>query len=1023
MKVHIVPFFRGEDKGEGGIRRVVEAQTRYLPQLGIEVVERDEADLVASHASHDPRVPPGTPWVVHCHGLYWSEYNWQGWCYRTNTQVARAMHMADAVTAPSEWVAQVIRRGTWLRPYVIGHGIDPEEWRPSDTVGDYVLWNKTRVDPVCDPEPLNVLAQTMRGQSFVSTFGNEAPNVLLTGTQPYPIAKRAVEQAAVYLCTTRETFGIGTIEAMACGVPVVGWAWEGQREIVTHGVNGWLVTPGDVRGLREGVEWALEHRDEAGQAAREAVLERWTWEKIMPLYEQVYYDAAERMGMYQENPRVSVVIPCHNLGRYLKDTVESLISQEDQDWEAVIVNDASTDDSASVAASLAVEYRDRSIRLINLPRNQYLAGALNAGVAASCGRYVVPLDADNMLAPGALRTLADALDASREVDIAYGGVRFVQEDGETPDRSVGIGGVSGWPPSQFNLQWQLLQRNQIPSTSMYRRAVWERTCGYRRRWRTSEDADFWTRATSLGFVPAKITDRPHLVYRQRQDSMSRTNRIPNYASWYPWAQRPDLLPWATPMKAPDAVNKGMGWNVPTHEPPRVAVVIAVGPGHEEMVIDAIDSVQAQTYQRWECIVVNDTGKDLERIPSWALIVGTEGRTGPAHARNVGIATSGARYFVPLDADDILQPNALETMLAAAEGCPDTVIYSQWWEDFGDEGTKLYDPSEYAANDLLRKGCIFAVTALYERKMWEEIGGFDEVLSHWEDWDFQIRLAVAGYCAAKIERPLFTYRKRTGQRREHNYANIDQGKQAILDRWADLWAGRRRFMPCRGCGGRAPAPRVSAATLQQGSRLMTTQGMVQIEYLDTKPGAITFRGAVTGQRQHFSPTEPVKFVSEQDVDGYLSKVKSDRSPLFRLYVEAAPSAVDMAQQDAPPLVAAGPPQGYTQDQPQGDVHSTMEAMADEPLVGSIDSYEILSYPIEQAGKLETPEEIEVIARSQEMYQEDAPSTINNYSVRQLEQVVEKLDEEEIALYLSQERAGQGRKSIIEMLERELGKRRA
>src|SRR4030066_311616 len=84
---------------------------------------------------------------------------------------------------------------------------------------------------------------------FITTFGTPAPNVEITGTLSYEEGKQLIRKAGLYLCTARETFGIGTLEAMACGVPILGWNWGGQAEFIKHKETGWLCPPGDIEGL------------------------------------------------------------------------------------------------------------------------------------------------------------------------------------------------------------------------------------------------------------------------------------------------------------------------------------------------------------------------------------------------------------------------------------------------------------------------------------------------------------------------------------------------------------------------------------------------------------------------------------------------------------------------------------------------------------------------------------------------------------------------------------------------------
>ncbi len=148
MKLYLIPQYSRPDAAEGGIRRVVEAQCKYLPEHGIDIVQSiSHADIVATHGSEGIDIPVSIPWVVHCHGLYWAEYQWSGGIQRVNQQVVEAMKRCDHVTVPSQWVAYALQRGMWLKPTVLNHGINIDEWDPGNNLG-YVLWNKARTDHV-----------------------------------------------------------------------------------------------------------------------------------------------------------------------------------------------------------------------------------------------------------------------------------------------------------------------------------------------------------------------------------------------------------------------------------------------------------------------------------------------------------------------------------------------------------------------------------------------------------------------------------------------------------------------------------------------------------------------------------------------------------------------------------------------------------------------------------------------------------------------------------------------------------
>lgn len=852
MKVFITPTFSGADTGEGGIRRVVEAQRKWLPTVGVEVVDDiSVCDVVAAHAVEWPRTDK--PVVSHNHGLYWAEYEWENWALHANRAVIESIHKADAVTAVSQWTANAIARNTWIRPTVLYHGIDPAEWKIGTPKDNYVLWNKTRVDPICDPSPMQELARLAPDVRFLSTFGEVTENVSITGRLPYEKAKTLVRSALVYLCTSRETFGIGTLEAMAAGVPVLGFDWGGQREIITQGVDGWLVAPGDFIGLERGLRYIIEHRTKMGVAARKTVLDRFTWDKVIGGYRDVYeVVAAERAS---QTCKVTVVVPCYNLGQFLESAVRSVAEQEvAADVEVVIVDDASTDDSGAVADSLAGRFS--GVRVIHNKHNQYLAGALNIGIAAANSPYVIPLDADNMLGRGALAALTAGLDTGK-ADIAYGAMSVIESsDGDREWQSE-------WP-QQFDFNGQMAHKNQITSTAMYRKKLWARVGGYRRRCRTAEDADFWCRMTSYGAVAAKVTDLVVLRYRNREDSMSHVNADWPWNKWYPWWRDVKTAPPISPFKGA----------IRTYEPPRISVVIPVGPGHGRFAIDAVDSLVAQSFTAWEAIVVNDSGEPIPWIHPFVTVLDTGGKRGPAAARNLGESVARGSLILPLDADDFLQPNALQELYEQQRQLGG-YVYSDWViQETGEEKQS----NEYDCKELLLR-LPHAVTALYPKSAWDIVGGFDATLDAWEDWDFVIALAASGVCGSRCPKPLIQYRMSSGNRREELYARKDELVVNIRTKWEKYFAGGMELMACGGCAGRAANVMPgydngsgAAVVPTMASNANTNGELVLLEYVGAQTAPITYRGAKTGTPYRFcdDPYHKIKYVHRNDADALLQR---------------------------------------------------------------------------------------------------------------------------------------------------------
>ncbi len=858
LRVYIRPNFDGPDKGEGGIRRWVEAQHRYLPNYGVVPVNSEsEADVVVCHAGDI--VDTHKPLVTHCHGLYaTADQKWDRWAWMLNNNVIELLRRADIATVPSEWVRMQVARGMSIDAQVLYAGIDPDLWEPG-TNGNYILWNKTRVDPVCDPAAVNRLAIMNPKRRFLSTYGDNLPNVQRTGKLPFDDARGLVRNASIYLSTSRETFGIGTVEAMACGVPVLGWAFGGNLDIVRHGITGYLAKPGDYQDLQTGLEWLLEHRDSVGQAARADVIERFTWRRAVARCAELYQEAA---GLSTPRPKVSVIVTCYKLEEYLPECLASLQQQTMADWECIVVDDHSP---GNCQKAMGPFFADERFLYLRTPRNLYLSGARNFGIRYSHGHYIIPLDADDMLNPRALEVLSGFLDQQPGYAIAYGAFELLEPDGRR--------WISGWP-QQFTWEGQMVHRNQLMYGSMYRRWVWERSGGYRERCHTAEDADFWCRVTSFGARAYKVSSYPTLLYRNRQDSMSHVESDWDWTLYYPWARDRKVVPFGSVGEPPEKTS----WPVHTYAEPKVSVVIPCGPGHESLVRDALDSVQAQTFADWECIVVNDTGKTLE-LPGypWVRIVETEGQQGPAIARNIGIEASRAPLFALLDADDWLMPTFLERCMEVQrkEG---GYIYTDWFQIGKDGAHEVKRCQDYDMGDLLTKGFYHTITGLYPREAWQAVGGFDPDSGGWEDWDFVFALATREYCGTRVPEPLFCYRYWSGQRREDGYAQSGDNAKLLRAKWKDyVQDGGQKLMGCSSCGrgGGGRASTAGAARSQSVQSVNQTaaqeSGAVLLEYVGKSAGTRTYKGARSGQMYRFGPDSGHnrKYVYSVDVPGLLA----------------------------------------------------------------------------------------------------------------------------------------------------------
>lgn len=915
LKVYMEPRYNKPDCAEGGIRRVVEAQVKHLPEYGVRIVDDlDQADLTAGHGVLLPK-RVDLPFVSHCHGLYWREYEWGSWAQQVNRAVVEAMVQAQAVTAPSKWVAGAIMRGMYVKPQVIYHGVDVSEWQPEDENLNYALWNKARADSVSDPRDMQRLAEAAPDLQFLSTVGDHAPNVDICGVVPLPQMRQIIQRAGVYLCTARETFGIGTLEALACGVPVAGWRYGGQEEIIVEGETGYLAPFGDYEALAECVRLCLRERPRLSANCRQDVIERWQWSDKIKQYADLYKAVYAEWTM--PLPKVSVIVPCYNLGKFLPAALDSVKEQTLQDWECVIVDDCSTDNSLEIAAQYTTDPR---FHLVRPEKNGGLCKSLNLGAQKSIGKYLLNFDADNLLPPDTLQTLAQALDERPDLDIVYGALDTIHgDDMEGRQRNP-------WP-GQFDWRQQMAHINQIHSGAMMRREVRELSGGYRARMWRAEDAEFWSRVTSFGFRAARVTDKTTLIYRFRPDSKGQVeyrenpDMDGNWVGWLPWALAGDAKTGAQRIADGAGINENltpfgaqidMGAKkflpVSHQQEPLVSVIIPLGPHHVDLVIDALDSLVAQNFQKWEAIVVNNTGKPLAEIPGapWARIIDSQ-RAEVGAARNAGIKAARGELVYFLDADDFLMPgDSLSAMLRLYAEGKHGYIYS----DYVEVGTKRGDEKivhlpEYRQEEWRGQ---HAVNMLIAKADAERVGMFDETISGWEDWDFFCRLAIKGICGKRLEVPAFAYRKHTGTRRDDSLTRTNELLAYLKARFGAYYDGDRKMGKC--CGGNANAvlkarqiveandkangpsfwmhPKPTNTTTPRGplpEKKAPTTGItasvVRMEYTGAAAGAITFFGKNGRQyRGGNNPKNRYANVHHEDVETLL---KSNR---WRLVVRKA-----------------------------------------------------------------------------------------------------------------------------------------
>lgn len=213
------------------------------------------------------------------------------------------------------------------------------------------------------------------------------------------------------------------------------------------------------------------------------------------------------------NPAVSIIIPAYNLAPYLAETLTSLFAQTYHDFEAIVINDGSTDNTDEVLAP----FLDRIV-YIKQP-NRGVMAARNAGLQRARGRYIALLDGDDLWLPRFLEVLVGMLEADPTLSAAYPNAYFFGSPNFNGQLHQDVFPVAA--PITFD---RALRREcYIFGLLVFRRAVLDEVGVYDEglQGQGAEDFDLWLRMLRHGHR-FNFTTEPLAKYRWRHNSLSNT---------------------------------------------------------------------------------------------------------------------------------------------------------------------------------------------------------------------------------------------------------------------------------------------------------------------------------------------------------------------------------------------------------------------------------------------------------------------------------------------------------------------
>ena len=545
-------------------------------------------------------------------------------------------------------------------------------------------------------------------------------------------------------------------------------------------------------------------------------------------------------------PIVSVVIPCYKQAEFLREAVESVVNQNYRNWECIIVNDGSPDNTNEIANKLIQEYKQFNIRLIE-KENGGLPDARNAGIKISKGKYILPLDADDKIAPDYLEDTVTMLERHPEYDIVY-----VDEQNFGETNHIHKKGVS-------ELQY-LMQYNVHDYCSLFRKEVWVVTGGFSTAmFIGAHDWNFWVTAAKHGFKSFHL-EKPLFLYRNRAGTMVETTLskldevkahiIIHHKELYDEKtiseakEKIRKMPDSSSERLLKALQKHphnpilhelyMIWKQQEVGTVMVSVIIPTY-NRPERLKTAIKSVLEQTYKDFEVIVINDGGQSVKNVVEEFndkrikyLELGKN--SGMSVVRNTGIRCSKGKYLCYLDDDDYFYPGHLETLVRFLENSNYKVAYTDAFRasqtlqngEYVTTERKVIYSEDFNYPKLLIGNYIPILCVMHNRECLVKSGMYDEALTTHEDWDLWIRIG-SYYEFAHIKKATceFTWRTDGSSMTSSRRADMLRTLRIIYNKTKGIVAGNEEILYHRNINIKSFEDEVNLILVKEGRDIGST----------------------------------------------------------------------------------------------------------------------------------------------------------------------------------------------------------
>ncbi len=217
-----------------------------------------------------------------------------------------------------------------------------------------------------------------------------------------------------------------------------------------------------------------------------------------------------------ENVKISIIMPVHNGENYLRPAMESIFGQTLSNFEFIIINDGSTDNTEKVINS----YKDRRVILLNNKERIGVSKSLNRAVEISRGEYIARMDADDISLPKRLEKQFIFLENHKEIGVLGSNAYLINSEGKEIGKYIR-------PDSLVLIKWTALFSNPMIHPSIMARTLILKENKYDERLKNGQDYELWSRLIFTKNISFVNLNEPLLKYRIHTESVTQTAILEN----------------------------------------------------------------------------------------------------------------------------------------------------------------------------------------------------------------------------------------------------------------------------------------------------------------------------------------------------------------------------------------------------------------------------------------------------------------------------------------------------------------